>query len=321
MSARPPRGAAIDVGTNSVRLLVADLPDFTASPPAHTSTDVSRVPVLCPVLRRLSITRLGEGLDATHTLLPEPAARTAAAVEEFAGAAESLGAPNPVVLATYALRAARNPQELLSRVPRPVRILSGEEEARLGFFGAVAGLAPRNIGSAVLVLDIGGGSVELTWGTQREVEGSDSLPLGCVVLTHRFLAHDPPKAEEVAALQRYVDEALRPLLGRLRSVSRTIIGVGGTITTMAAIDQRLDPYDPDKVHGHRLSVDRVRVIRAELLAHSLAARRKVPGLHPQRADVIIAGALVLERVLEGLGGRAIQASEADLLWAVLLGYL
>ena len=317
MSTRTPRRAAIDVGTNSVRLLVADLPGWT--PGSHTAGS-GPSPVLRPVLRRLSITRLGDGLDATGALRPGPAARTAVAIEEFAAAAYRLGAPNPVVLATYALRAARNPQELLSRVQRPVRILSGEEEARLGFLGAVAALAARHVTPGVLVVDIGGGSVELTWGTLRGIEDSHSFPLGCVLLTHRFLAHDPPEAAEVAALESYVDEMLDPVLERLRSIPHALIGVGGTITTMAAIDQRLEPYDPDQVHGYRLLADRVRVILVDLLGRSLVARQTVPGLQPERADVIIAGVIVLQRVLDGLGGRAIQASEADMLWAALLGY-
>jgi len=316
---RAPRRAAIDVGTNSVRLLVADLPGWTPGAPTMLSPG-AQGPILRPVLRRLSITRLGDGLDATGALRPGSAARTAVAIEEFAAAAYRLGAPNPVVLATYALRAARNPQELLSRVQRPVRILSGEEEARLGFLGAVAALAPRHVAPGVLVVDIGGGSVELTWGTLRGIEGTHSFPLGCVLLTHRFLKHDPPESAEVEALQSYVDETLGPVLERLRTIPHAVIGVGGTITTLAAIDQRLEPYDPDQVHGYRLLADRVRVTLVDLLGRSLVARQTIPGLQPERADVIVAGALVLQRVLDGLGGRAIQASEADLLWAALLGY-
>ena len=319
MSTPARRGAAIEVGTNSVRLLVADIPVRTPETITPSPAGPAPGPILRPVLRRLSITRLGEGLDASNAIRPEAAARTAAAVEEFAAAAGGLGAPNPVVLATYALRTARNPQELLSRLKRPVRVLSGEEEARLGFTGAVAALAPHSATSGEFVLDIGGGSIELTWGTLRGIEDTHSFPLGCVLLTHRFLAHDPPEPGEVAALESYVDETLAPALARLRDASRDLVGVGGTITTLAAIDQRLEPYDPDKVQGHRLSAERVRALLVELRGRPLAARRTMPGLQPERADVIIAGALVLQRVLELLGASAIRASEADMLWAVLLG--
>ncbi|HYM69196.1 MAG TPA: hypothetical protein VEZ44_06335 [bacterium] len=274
-------------------------------------------PPLRPVLRRLAITRLGDGLDADGLIREAAAARTAAVVEEFAAAAEDAGA-EPMVFATYAVRAARNPAMLLERLARPVRVLSGEDEARLGFLGAVAGLG-RGTGDAhTLVLDIGGGSVELTRGTSRRVEESHSVPLGCVVLTQRFLAHDPPQDGEVAALRAHVARTLAPLLDRFGREPDAAIGVGGTITTLAALVQELVPYDPDRVHGYRLALPQVAGALDVLRARPLEARRTLPGLQPERADVIIAGALVLHDVLEGLGGRSIEVSEADLLWAVLM---
>jgi len=320
------RRAAIDVGTNSVRLLVADLPEPTPFPtacppggqPVAAATSCGPTMPLRPVLRRLAITRLGDGLDAGAMITPEAAARTAAVVEEFAAVAADAGAPFPAVIGTYALRAARNPDALLARLNRSVRILSGDEEARLGFLGAVAGLGHLRAAPAVLVLDIGGGSVELTRGTPRGVEESHSVPLGCVLLTRRFLAHDPPFADEVASLLGCVSETLGPWLDRLRDGADTVVGVGGTITTMAAVAQRLSPYDPDRVHGYRLALPQVDAVLAELRARPFATRRTLPGLQPERADVIIAGGLVLQHVLAGLGGRTIEVSEADLLWAILL---
>lgn len=318
------RRAAIDVGTNSVRLLVADVVGATAS-----------FPRLRPVLRHLTITRLGEGLKPRGRLRPAAVARTAEAVRRYAALAQHAGAPDPVIVGTYALRTARNPRAFLSRLGRPLRILDGDEEARLGYDGVLAGLTVR--AARLLVVDIGGGSVELTRGRGSQIVGVRSLPAGAVVLTERFLSQDPPGAAELAALRRHVARVLDPHLvaapaaalpgaaltaPRRKAAPRPspsrLIGVGGTITTMAAIAQRLDPYDFDRVHGFSLSRGAVSRIANTLAAMPLAARRRVPGLQPQRADIIIAGALVLEHVLKKTGAPAITVSEADLLWALVL---
>ena len=316
------RRAAIDVGTNSVRLLVADVLDATPSSPR-----------LHPVLRHLTITRLGEGLTPGGPLRPDAAARTADAVHRFVALAQDAGAPDPGLVGTYALRTARDPQVLLSRLGRPLRILTGDEEARLGYDGVLAGLSPRRRPSHLLVVDIGGGSVELTWGRGSRIMAAHSVPAGAVVLTERFLAHDPPRPAEIAALRRHLARTVDPSLAavpgdrRLAAVRGRpavrrrplrLIGVGGTITTMAAIVQRLRPYDPDRVHGFRLSRRDVARVTGELAAMPVADRRGIPGLQPERADIIVAGALVLEHVLASTGVREITVSEADLLWALVL---
>ena len=308
------RRAAIDIGTNSVRLLVADLRE---SSPLTPEAVLAGLPVR-PVLRRLVITRLGEGLAVDGLIREAAAERTAEVVQQFAEAAEGIGAPAPAIFATYAVRAARNPSVLLARVPRPVQVLKGEEEARLGFLGAIAGLGDRDAGTAILVLDIGGGSIELTLGTPCGVRESHSFPLGCVVLTQQFLAHDPPQNQEVTALRAYVATTVGPLLERAVSTLDAVVGVGGTITTMAALAQRLTAYDPDRVHGYRLALPQIEDTLGVLQSRSLNDRRSLPGLQPERADVIIAGALVLRDVVERLGGRTIEVSEADLLWGVLV---
>lgn len=300
------RRAAIDVGTNTVRLLVADVS------PSHASS-----PSLHPVLRRLIITRLGEGLGDGGMIRPAAAERTAAAIREFASLAASAGVPEPMIAGTYALRVARNPEELFRRLDRPVRVLTGDEEARLGFQGVLAGLGVSGRGFSIVTVDIGGGSVELTEGTPHGIAQTHSLPLGCVVLTQRFLAHDPPSASEVGAVRAFLSGHLKSILAGLRGRRFRLAGAGGTITTMAALAQRLSPYDPDRVHGYRLAATAVRRLTAQLLALPLAERRRLPGLQPERADVIGAGALVLEHLLAGLGRRALIASEADLLWALL----
>jgi exopolyphosphatase/guanosine-5'-triphosphate,3'-diphosphate pyrophosphatase len=273
--------------------------------------------------RALEITRLGEGLHAGGLLSPEAASRTAAVVERYVDRASSLGAASPIVAGTYALRAARNPDVLLQRLRVPVRILSGEEEAVLGFRGAVEGLHGTDPTARVIVLDVGGGSVELTWGAgDRGIEESRSLAAGCVVMTQRFIAHDPPTSDEIAALDATLAAALDPVLAPLRrnlAPAARLIGVGGTVTTLAAMAQRLVPYDPDRVHGFGVTAEHVDRLLAEMRAVPLALRRRLPGLQPERADVIIAGALVVRRVLASLGRAVITASETDLLWALAAG--
>lgn len=312
-----------------MRLLVADVASGgRGGPPVR------------PVLRRLSVTRLGRGMGAEGRLTDAAAGRTAAAVREYAALARASGA-EPVVVGTYALREARNPGILLERLDVPVRVLDGAAEAALGFRGAVAGAGDLPPDARVLVLDVGGGSVELVWGRDGTVEGGRSLRLGCAVLTERFLHGDPPAAGEVRALRAYAQGALAPVLDGVRdrvvapdviaqgrprvppfdlaTSGRTTfaIGVGGTVTSLAAMAQRLDAYDPERVHGFRLTREVVERSAAALVERSVAERRTMPGLHAERADVIAAGALVVALVLAGSGCPAIVASEADLLWALV----
>jgi exopolyphosphatase/guanosine-5'-triphosphate,3'-diphosphate pyrophosphatase len=295
------RRAAIDIGTSSVRLLVADV-------------GAGGVTV---VERALQITRLGDGLHAGGVLLPDAASRTAAVVEQYAARASALGAQVAVV-GTHAVRAARNPEALLGRLAVPVRVLSGDEEAALGFRGAVGGLPGLDPAAEVVVVDVGGGSVEVAWGTPaRGLDGSRSVPAGSRVMTQRALAHDPPRPEELAALRGLLAELLDPALRPLETQRRPLIGVGGTVTTLAAMAQDLAPYDPDRVHGYRLPLETVDRLIEAMCRVPLEARRRMPGLHPERADVIIAGAFAVRHVLAALGGGPITASETDLLWALV----
>ena len=319
------RKAAIDIGTNSVRLLVADIPDRaarTSSPsvrrPIRVLSHRDQIRIVRPIVRRLEITRLGEGVAATRLLRPAAVARTAAAVNSFVRLAADKGVTSPIVAGTDALRLARNPDALLARLRVPVRILSGEEEAWLGYVGVLAGIGPLSPRTNILVVDIGGGSVELTWGTSMGVRGIRSLPLGAVAMTERFLMHDPPRASEVAALQTALTRRLKPVLARIARRPLRIVGVGGTITTLAAIEQHLSRYDPERIHRFRLTRRAVDAMTGRLLTMTVADRRRVRGLQPERADIILAGALVLRYLLAALGCRQITVSEADLLWGLLL---
>lgn len=301
------RGAAIDVGTNSVRLLVADVAEPGSPGPA-----------VRPVDRELTITRLGESLHDGGVLTPTAVERTAAVVEAYVARATTFGAAAPIVAATYAVRAARNPEALLSRLSVPVRVLSGEEEAALGFRGAVSGLSDLAADEALVVLDVGGGSVEVTWGTARRgIEGDQSLPVGSVVMTRRAIAHDPPLQADISALTDTLAAALDPVVAPLAGAGRRLVGVGGTVTTLAAMAQRLAPYDPDRVHGYRVTAEAIESLLETMCRTPLAERRRLPGLQPERADVIIAGTLAVRCVMAALGAESITASEADLLWALV----
>jgi exopolyphosphatase / guanosine-5'-triphosphate,3'-diphosphate pyrophosphatase len=291
------RVAAVDLGTNSTRLLVADVEDGT----------------LTEVVRRLEITRLGEGVDKRRRLLPAPIARVRNVLTDFRREAEGLGAERILAIATSAVRDAENGEAFLGEVEWSygfeTRLLSGHDEAQLTFRGVSAG---RPLDVETLIVDIGGGSTELVAGGQDGLRFHDSLDLGCVRLTERFLASDPPTAEELAGCAT----AVRALLAeRVPAEVRpaSAIGVAGTITSLAALDLELAEYDPDQVHGHVLSRRGALAQLERLASVPVAERRQVPALEPERAPVIVAGAVILREVLEHFALDAIEASERDIL--------
>jgi exopolyphosphatase/guanosine-5'-triphosphate,3'-diphosphate pyrophosphatase len=291
------RVAAVDLGSNSTRLLVADVADEQID----------------EVVRRLKITRLGEGVDERKRLLPAPIARVRNVLTDFRREAESLGAERTLAIATSAVRDAENGEAFLGEVEWSygftTRLLSGHDEAQLTFRGA--SLA-RELAEDTLVLDIGGGSTELAVGGPDRLCFHDSLDLGGVRLTERFLNSDPPADEELAAcasavralLAERVPEDIRP---------RTAIGVAGTITSIAALALGLEEYDPDKVHGHLISRDGVAAQLDRLASMPLAERREIPALDPDRAPVIVAGTVILSEVLGHFGLDGLEASERDIL--------
>jgi exopolyphosphatase / guanosine-5'-triphosphate,3'-diphosphate pyrophosphatase len=294
------RVAAVDCGTNSLRLLVADLP--VDGP-------------LVPRARELRLVRLGEGVDRTGVLSDAALARARAALTEYAAVVRDLGAERVRVVATSATRDAANREaftalvrELLGVEPE---VLPGAEEAALTFSGAVRDLDPAD--GPFLVVDIGGGSTEVALGT-RQVEAALSVDVGCVRLTERHLRSDPPTGEQVAAARADVDAALHRVREQV-PVERARLGVGlaGTVTTVAAHVLRL-PHLPDgRTPSVRLPADDVAGACAELLALSSAQRSALPHVHPGRADVLGAGALVLQRVLAVLELPELLVREADLL--------
>ena len=284
------RVAVVDLGTNSTRLLVADVDD------GHVDE----------VARRLTITRLGEGVDERRKLLPLPVARVRNVLSDYRRELEELGAERTLVLGTSAIRDADNGEAFLGEIEWSygftTRLLSGEEEGELTRRGVAGG---RELEPGTLVLDVGGGSTELIADGFRT-----SLDLGCVRLTERFLHSDPPTRGELEAAVRAVREALPDL------EPTQAIGVAGTVTTLAALE--LGKYDPDRVHGHRISREAVESQLQRLASLPLAQRRELPGLEPERAPVIVAGAVIVREVLERYGLDGLEASERDILHGAAL---
>ena len=279
------RVAAVDLGTNSTRLLVADVEDGRVE----------------EVERRLRITRLGESVDRRRLLLPTAIARVRNCLVEYRRAAESLGAERILAVATSAVRDAENGEAFLGEIEWSygfsTRLLDGDEEALLTFRGVAAG---REVAEGTLVVDIGGGSTELILGGAEGVEFHRSLDIGCVRLTERF-------GDDVETCAAHVRATLPEL------DVRGGIGVAGTVTALAALDLELVEYDAERVHGHRLSRAAVQQQLERLAALPLEERRRVPGLEPERAPVIVAGAVILREVLDRYGLDAIEVSEHDIL--------
>jgi exopolyphosphatase / guanosine-5'-triphosphate,3'-diphosphate pyrophosphatase len=286
------RVAAVDLGTNSTRLLVADVENGS----------------LEEVSRRLTITRLGEGVDERRRLLPVPIARVRNCLADYRRELETLGADRTLCIATSAVRDAENGEAFLGEVEWSygftTRLLTGEEEAALMIRGVTAGRPPLD---GVLVVDIGGGSTELVLASDGDVAFATSLDVGCVRITERFLRSDPPSRPELAAAGAYV----RSLLPELDAAAA--IGVAGTVTTVATLDLRDTEYDPVRTHGHRLPLGSVEDQLERLAAMTTEERVTVPGIEPGRAPVIVAGIVVLREVMAAYGLDAIEVSERDVL--------
>ncbi|MFF0254455.1 exopolyphosphatase [Micromonospora zamorensis] len=300
--------AAIDCGTNSIRLLVADVPGESAGPQAP----------LVDLTRRMEIVRLGQGVDRTGRLAPEAIERTRVALASYAADIEKLGAERIRMCATSASRDAANAADFTEMVQRTLgvapEVVTGDEEARLSFTGAVRGL-PADAKAPFLVVDIGGGSTEFVVGDRAAgVRAAISVDIGCVRMTERHLPGDPPTSEQVAAAQAdiaaAVDRALAVVPGR---EAATLVGLAGSVTTVVALAQGLREYDPERIHHAKVSYEAVAQVTADLLGQTREQRLANPVMHPGRADVIGAGALVLRVIMERAGMPSVVASEHDIL--------
>ena len=285
------RVAAVDLGTNTTRLLVADVGDGRVD----------------EVHRETHITRLGEGVDARKRLLPVPIARVRNVLADYRRTLERLGAERTLAVATSAVRDAENGEAFLGEIEWSygfaTRLVSGDDEALL----TRRGVQPA---AGTLVLDIGGGSTELIVDDFHA-----SLDLGSVRYTERYTHTDPPSSAELDACAAAVRAVLEE---RVPVRADAAIGVAGTVTTLAALDLGLDTYDRERVHGHRLTLEGAQRQLARLAALPLTERREVPALDPERAPVIVAGAVILTETLLFFGLDAIEVSEHDILDGIAL---
>ncbi|HEY4398414.1 MAG TPA: Ppx/GppA phosphatase family protein [Acidimicrobiia bacterium] len=297
------RVGAIDIGTNSVRLLVADV------------DGAGETAKLDPVDRRIRITRLGQGVDESRRLDPEAISRTLDVLREFRGALDELGVERARATATSAVRDADNRDEFMEAAADVLgfepELLPGTEEARLSFMGATAGLDEP---APYLTLDIGGGSTEFVVGT-HEPEGLISVDTGSVRITEQHLRSDPPEPEELSEAVSVVRAHLADVEREVPAVreAATLIGVAGTITTVAAIELGLTEYDRDKIHHFRLARTAAEEVFRTLATEPVEVRRHNPGLDPGRVDIIVGGTLILVTIMRTFDFNEILVSEADIL--------
>jgi exopolyphosphatase/guanosine-5'-triphosphate,3'-diphosphate pyrophosphatase len=310
------RLAVIDLGTNTVRLLVGE----------SDGTGGYR-----PVYAAQTITRLGQGMPADGQLQSEAVRRTLAVLARYRQEAERLRASSIAVVGTSAVRRARNREAFLATARREtglaIRVISGEEEARLTLLGVRAAI--RLGGRPFVMMDIGGGSTEFVLAGGQGIRASVSTDLGSVHLTETHLHSDPPSPQELRAVRdAALAELSRQRAGSLRALESLretappcLVGTAGTVTTLAAIDLALEIYDPDRVNGHRLSRQRLAALCELLAALPLARRRQIRGLEPERADVIVAGAVVSLAAVDALGFPEMTVSDGGLREGILLDLL
>ncbi len=292
--------AVVDVGTNSTRLLVAEVRDGR---------------VVRELERRTNVTRLGEGVDETGHLSEAAVERVLTVCESYRQEIDRFGAEQVVAVLTSAVRDAHNGAELeralRERFGFEATTITGEREARLTFLGATSARPPE---APVMVLDIGGGSTEIVVGSDGRVEFFVSTQIGSVRYTERFLHTDPPTPAELEACRAAVRDVLASSVpAEMRERAREGIAVAGTPTSFAAIDLRLEPYDRDRVDGHQLTLERCEQILADLARRPVAERRSVTGLHPDRAPTIVAGGIILVEAIGLFELTEIRVSEHDIL--------
>jgi exopolyphosphatase/guanosine-5'-triphosphate,3'-diphosphate pyrophosphatase len=301
MPAGSKRVAVIDVGTNSARLLVADVGGGRVS----------------PVERRSTVTRLGRGVDLSGRLSAEAIEDACAAIGDYVAVLEELEAEVVDAIATSAVRDAANGSafvaELRERFALSARVLDGEEEARLTYLGATSEHVPAE---PTLVIDIGGGSTELIVGTGAEISFHTSLQAGVVRHTERHIASDPPTAIELEALAGDVRGLIEAAAGGAGASAG--IAVAGTPTSLAAIELQLEPYDPARVHGHVLALPAIQRMLSQLASAPLSKRVEIPGMHADRAPTIVAGVVILVEAMRAFGLDRIEVSEHDILYGTAI---
>ena len=291
------RKAIIDIGSNSNKFFVGELAADRTIPTVLDTNDIAR---------------LGEGLDKTGLISPEAMERNVAAVAAFRAKAEELGADQVVAVGTMALRNAKNSGEFVEKVKAAcgveVQIIPGEEEARLSYLAILSGLPLQ--GGDLVVFDTGGGSTEFIFGHGTEVTKRFSVNLGAVRITENYLKSDPVTPDEVAAALAQIDKEFAE--AGVEGSPAQLVGMGGTVTSMGAVKHKMAKYDPDVIQGSSLTREDIRAQIAEYSAKTIEERRSITGLQPKRADVILAGACILDVITRRLGVGQLTISDRGL---------
>ena len=302
MTENSKRVAVIDIGTNSARLLVADVEGGSVS----------------PVERRSRVTRLGRGVDLSGRLSAEAIEDACEAIGDYVVAIDELDAETTDAIATSAVRDSANGSafvaELRERFALSARVLDGEEEARLTYLGATSEQVPTE---PTLVIDIGGGSTEMIVGGGEEITFHTSLQAGVVRHTERHISSDPPTVVELESLAADVRGLIEAAVGPGIEAGAGI-AVAGTPTSLAAVELQLEPYDPARVHGHVLHLPAIQRMLSQLASAPLAERIEIPGMHPDRAPTIVAGVVILVEAMRAFGLERITVSEHDILYGAAL---
>lgn len=327
MARGPHRVAVIDVGTNSTRLLIADVAVGGTRDDAGRTTGESAgralgeaTPRVSEVERRSRVTRLGRGVDLSGQLSVDGIEAACEAIAGYLAICRRAEVETIEAIATSAVRDASNGgafvAELRERFALSARVLDGEEEARLTYLGATAEQPPSE---PTLVIDIGGGSTELIVGRGGEIAFEASLQAGVVRHTERHVSSDPPTTAELEALAADARALVEAAIdGRAEAQAAAAIAVAGTPTSLAAIELGLEPYDPERVHGHVLALPTIQRLLSRLASAPLAERVRIPGLHPDRAPTIIAGVVILVEAMRAFGLDRVEVSEHDILYGTAI---
>jgi exopolyphosphatase/guanosine-5'-triphosphate,3'-diphosphate pyrophosphatase len=291
--------AAIDIGTNSTRLLIAKFVNDRTK----------------PLVTELRTTRLGDGINAANTLKEEAIARTIKALQEYKDLIDDWEVKTVKAVATNAVRSISNQQQFIKRVKDQtgveIEVISGEKEATLSYLGVVKAL-PEVLSELNLIIDIGGGSTELITGSRKQINNKFSIDVGAVRMTE--------ESSQIKKREELIHELINPVINKLSNKTYTTLGVGGTITTLAAIDQQLSPYFSEKVHGYSLGISTIKRIFLDLNEKSINEKKKVVGLQASRADIIVAGIQILLEIMGSLEINEIIVSESDILNGIFYKY-
>ncbi|WP_053955560.1 Ppx/GppA phosphatase family protein [Inediibacterium massiliense] len=287
---------AIDIGTNSMRILIAKVKNNQ----------------IIESFKDLRSTRIGEGVDKTGVLSNHAIQRNIDALKEFVEIAHKEKVEKLSIIATSAVRDAKNKGEFLRRASKEagvqIEVISGEREATLGFLGVLKGIEQKK---NILVVDIGGGSTEFILGNEKGIDHVISMNMGAVRMTEKFVHTDPVSKEEIDQMSKDIDKQIEIAMDSIKDLSiDCVVGIGGTITTLAAVHKKLKVYDRNEVHNTKLRHDQIQKILDEFLSKNMEERIKMEGVHPKRADIITAGTLILDRILSWVH-KDIIVSEYD----------